>query len=62
MSGRDTKPEKLWYVTGTFHGAQVFARSEGDARRAFHKHYGGESILHCTDKPFTVRLKIYYYK
>lgn len=32
-------------VTGTFHGAIVLAKSEGDARRVFHQHYGGESII-----------------
>lgn len=33
-------------VTGTFHGAIVYAATEGDARRAFHKKYNGESITH----------------
>lgn len=37
-------------VTGTFHGAIVYAKSEGEARRAFHKMYNGESITHITDK------------
>lgn len=32
-------------VTGTFHGSIVYADSEGDARRTFHKRYNGESIL-----------------
>ena len=32
-------------VTGTFHGSIVFAISEGEARRIFHKRYNGESIL-----------------
>lgn len=32
-------------VTGTFNGSIVYAKSEGDARRAFHKKYSGESIL-----------------
>lgn len=32
-------------ITGTFHGATCFAYSEGQARRSFHKIYGGESIL-----------------
>lgn len=36
-------------VTGTFHGSIVYAKSEGEARRAFHKRYNGESIL--TVKP-----------
>lgn len=36
----------MWYVTGTFHGAHVYAKSEGDARRAFHYKYNGESIIH----------------
>ena len=33
-------------VTGTFHGSIVEAKSEGEARRIFHKHYNGESITH----------------
>lgn len=39
------RPMKLWIVTGTFHGSHVEAVSEGDARRAFHKFYNGESII-----------------
>ena len=35
----------MYAVTGTFHGSIVYAGSEGDARRAFHRHYNGESIL-----------------
>ena len=34
----------MYAVTGTFNGAIIYAKSEGDARRAFHKHYNGESI------------------
>jgi hypothetical protein len=34
-----------YVVTGTFHGSIISARTEGDARRAFHKHYNGESII-----------------
>lgn len=37
--------EKIFAVTGTFHGSIVFAKTEGEARRAFHKHYNGESII-----------------
>lgn len=33
-------------VTGTYHGSIVFAESEGEARRIFHKYYNGESIIH----------------
>ena len=32
-------------VTGTLHGALYRAASEGDARRAFHACYNGESII-----------------
>lgn len=39
----------LWYVTGTFHGAHVYSVCEGDARRTFHQHYNGESIVHIRD-------------
>ena len=37
---------QLWLVTGTFHGSWVYAKTEGDARKAFHHYYGGESIIH----------------
>jgi len=36
---------KIYAVTGTFHGSIVYAKSEGEARRLFHKRYNGESIL-----------------
>lgn len=36
----------VFAVTGTFHGSIVQAESEGEARRIFHKHYNGESILY----------------
>lgn len=32
-------------ITGTFNGSIVYADTEGDARRLFHKRYNGESIL-----------------
>lgn len=38
-------------VTGTFHGSIVYANSEGDARRAFHNYYNGESIIYIIKKP-----------
>lgn len=38
--------EKLYLITGTFHGSHVYAKSEGAARRAFHEVYNGESITH----------------
>ena len=41
---------KTFFVTGTFHGSIVIAKSEGDARRAFHKAWGGESIIHLVQK------------
>lgn len=37
---------KTYAVTGTFHGSIVYANSEGEARRLFHKRYNGESITH----------------
>jgi len=46
-----TKDSKIWLVTGTLHGSIVHAVSEGDARRAFHVHYGGESIIHIRREP-----------
>lgn len=44
--GIDFRPVRLWLVTGTYHGSYVYAQSEGDARRAFHAFYNGESITH----------------
>lgn len=37
-------------VTGTFHGSIIEAESEGEARRIFHKHYNGESIIHVRQR------------
>lgn len=39
------KPTNRYSVTGTYHGSIVLAKSEGEARRLFHKYYGGESII-----------------
>lgn len=36
-----------WAVTGTFHGTIIEAATEGEARRMFHAHWNGESILYC---------------
>jgi hypothetical protein len=41
----------VFAVTGTFHGSIVKAINEGEARRIFHKHYNGESILHIKNIP-----------
>ena len=41
---------KSFAVTGTFHGSIIYATSEGEARRIFHKHYKGESIIYCHDR------------
>ena len=43
------KPLKTYAVTGTFHGSIVYAKTEGDARRAFHKKYNGESITNLKE-------------
>ena len=40
---------KIYAVTGTFHGSIIEAKSEGDARRAFHKAWNGESIITVKD-------------
>jgi hypothetical protein len=37
---------KTFFITGTFHGSIVYAKTEGEARRAFHKAWNGESIIH----------------
>jgi hypothetical protein len=42
-----TGSSKLFAVTGTKHGSLVEADSEGEARRAFHTAYNGESIIAC---------------
>lgn len=43
---------KIYAVTGTLHGSLVYAKCEGDARRAFHKMYNGESILDVRQSNF----------
>lgn len=47
--------EKIFAVTGTFHGSIVYAKSEGDARRAFHNKYNGESILQVKQLAFYIQ-------
>jgi len=42
----DNRSVYSYAVTGTFHGSIVEAKSEGEARRIFHKYYNGESITH----------------
>lgn len=41
---------KSWSITGTFHGSIVYAATEGEARRAFHQKYNGESIVACYER------------
>lgn len=48
------KHTKLFAVTGTFHGLIIEAATEGDARRAFHRLYNGESIVRLTKIDFYV--------
>jgi len=43
---KDVMEGNVYAVTGTFHGSIVHAKSEGEARRIFHKYYNGESITH----------------
>ncbi len=45
MKKKDNTHYRNWAVTGTVHGSIIVAASEGDARRAFHWKYNGESIL-----------------
>ena len=40
-----------WEVTGTLYGAIIFAESEGEARRIFHRFYNGMSITHVRNVP-----------
>ncbi len=44
---------KIFFVTGTFHGAVVNCNTEGEARRAFHWKYNGESIIHIHKTKYT---------
>lgn len=44
------KPFKTFYLKGTIHAAVVDARSEGDARKAFHVIFNGESIVSMWDQ------------
>ncbi len=39
----------VYAITGTYHGSIIQAKSEGDARRVFHKLYNGESIIIVKD-------------
>lgn len=41
-------------VTGTFHGSIIYAKSEGDARRAFHEYWNGESIIHLVKYKYSM--------
>jgi len=34
-----------WFVTGTWHGSIYTCDTEGEARKLFHKHFNGESIV-----------------
>ena len=42
----NNKKLNCYAVTGTFHGSIIYAASEGEARRAFHQQWNGESIIH----------------
>ncbi len=44
--------EYTYLVTGTFHGSIIYAKSEGEARRIFHKYYNGESIIHLVKRRY----------
>jgi len=46
----DNRSVYSYAVTGTFHGSIVEAKSEGEARRIFHKYYNGESITHVRNR------------
>ena len=37
----------VWAITGTFNGSIIRCKTEGEARRAFHAFYNGESIISC---------------
>ena len=37
---------KTFIITGTYHGSIIAAKTEGEARKAFHSYYNGESIIH----------------
>lgn len=46
--------DKIFAVTGTFHGSIIIAPSEGAARRIFHRKYNGESILFVNERNFLI--------
>lgn len=43
--------EKIFAITGTYHGAIIISLTEGDARRAFHLIFNGESIIFVKIRP-----------
>lgn len=45
MNISGNKLNKIFSVTGAFHGSIVEAKNEGEARQLFHKKYNGESII-----------------
>lgn len=53
--------EYLFAVTGTFHGSIVIAKTEGEARRIFHKAWKGESITHIINRGICTAEKLGQY-
>ncbi len=51
-----TPETSVYAVTGTFHGSLVEARTEGEARRIFHRVYNGESILTVKKRQYSALL------
>ena len=45
---KESKP-RIFAVTGTFHGSIIVVKTEGEARRLFHRVYKGESIIHVKE-------------
>lgn len=46
----------IYAVTGTYHGSLIEAKTEGEARRVFHKYYNGESITNCIKRGYYLLL------
>lgn len=45
MGNQSINQMKSFAITGTYHGAIIYAYTEGIARKAFHDKYNGESIV-----------------
>jgi hypothetical protein len=54
-----TKNPFRYAITGTHHGSIVYAKTEGDARRAFHQRYNGELIISVNPRRTAILLEFF---